>query len=361
MKKNKDLYDSFRKAVCGGPSLVFSRYHHAGQTKIRPTYSDNPNLCQTVLGYDANSLYLKCLSEDMPVGFFFRRKEEHQFRLEAPMRQSQACLEWLSHVEATEGCSIQHVFKTGRECRLGGRQIPVDGFDKANNTVYQFHGCYWHGHANCFLSKGLSEEKQKERASHTDEIEKYLGTLGVNMRVMRECEWMCYKRVHPEAKPPPQSPAWKQGCMTEEEILHLVISGELFGIVEVDIHVPDHLREKFEEFCPIFKNTEVGLEDIGPHMRQFAEVNNLLRTPQRCLISSLFANKTMIITPLLSWYLQKGLKVTKVYQVVQFQKSACFQSFANQVTEARRAADSDPSKAAVGATFKLLVRFILIF
>jgi len=27
---------------------------------------------------------------------------------------------------------------------------PVDGYDSATNTVYQFHGCYWHGCKTCF-------------------------------------------------------------------------------------------------------------------------------------------------------------------------------------------------------------------
>ena len=36
----------------------------------------------------------------------------------------------------------------------------------------------------------------------------------------------------------------------------------LFGCVEVDIHVPDHLKEKFSEMCPISKNTEISRADI---------------------------------------------------------------------------------------------------
>ena len=28
----------------------------------------------------------------------------------------------------------------------------VDGYDKKSNTVYQFHGCYWHNHEACFTS-----------------------------------------------------------------------------------------------------------------------------------------------------------------------------------------------------------------
>lgn len=38
--------------------------------------------------------------------------------------------------------SIRHA-KNGGEVRLGN--FTVDGYDEVNNTVYEFHGCYWHG------------------------------------------------------------------------------------------------------------------------------------------------------------------------------------------------------------------------
>ena len=48
-----------------------------------------------------------------------------------------------------------------------------------------------------------------------------------------------------------------------------------FGCVEVDIHVPDHLKEKFSEMCPILKNTEIGCDDIGDFMKAYTEAHNI--------------------------------------------------------------------------------------
>ena len=148
--------------------------------------------------------------------------------------------------------------------------------------------------------------------------------------------------------------------MTQEEIVAFIRSGDLFGVVEVDIHVPDHLKPYFSEFCPIFKNVEVGREDIGDLMKEFAKENKFLTQPRRTLIGSFHATKMMMITPLLRWYLERGLVITKVYQVIQYKSSACFRNFMEQVTDARRAADKDPNQSILASAFKLLVSTIFL-
>jgi hypothetical protein len=39
--------------------------------------------------------------------------------------------------------------------------------------------------------------------------------------------------------------------------LNKILDGRLFGFVECDIRVPDHLEAKFSEIAPIFKNFEL--------------------------------------------------------------------------------------------------------
>ena len=46
-------------------------------------------------------------------------------------------------------------------------------------------------------------------------------------------------------------PLDKVKTMTLQTILDGVINENLFGCVECDIHVPEHLRENFSEMCPI--------------------------------------------------------------------------------------------------------------
>ena len=44
---------------------------------------------------------------------------------------------------------------------------------------------------------------------------------------------------------------------TEDQILTAVMD-EMFGALEVDLHVPDHLKPTFAEMPPIFKNIDVS-------------------------------------------------------------------------------------------------------
>ncbi|KAL8588078.1 hypothetical protein ACOMHN_066299 [Nucella lapillus] len=46
-----------------------------------------------------------------------------------------------------------------------------------------------------------------------------------------------------------------------EGVVRNVEKGKLFGLVQCDVEVPDHLRDFFAEMPPIFKNVDVGLDD----------------------------------------------------------------------------------------------------
>jgi hypothetical protein len=56
-----------------------------------------------------------------------------------------------------------------------------------------------------------------------------------------------------------------------------------------------------EELPPIFKNVEITMDDIGDYMRDFITDNcgSADSKPRRSLISSYFADKMLIATPLL--------------------------------------------------------------
>ena len=106
--------------------------------------------------------------------------------------------------------------------------------------------------------------------------------------------------------------------MNEQILFFAIQNDKIFGMVLCDIKTPKHLKPNFSEFCPIFKNVDVGREDIDDLMEKFAVDNNLLPKPQKMLIGSYFADKILLITPLLKWYINHGLEVTKIYEVVQY-------------------------------------------
>ena len=98
----------------------------------------------------------------------------------------------------------------------------------------------------------------------------------------------------------------------------------------------------------------IGRNDIGQHMREFAEKEGLLKTPRKSLIGSMFGSRILLATPLLQWYMANDLIVDHVYEVIEYRKNDCFRAFGEHVSDARRAGDSDSSNAIIADTMKLL-------
>jgi hypothetical protein len=53
----------------------------------------------------------------------------------------------------------------------------------------------------------------------------------------------------------------------------------------------------------------------------------------------MYGENIMVISPLLKWYVDNGLKVTQIHQVVEYTPAACFQKFGNNISETRRGRD----------------------
>ena len=65
---------------------------------------------------------------------------------------------------------------------------------------------------------------------------------------------------------------------------------------------------------PIFKNIEVSRD----HMKTYTEERNAMNQPRTCLVGSMFGENIMIISPLMKWYVKHGVRVTKIYKVVEY-------------------------------------------
>ena len=63
-----EAYEMLKAAVVGGPSLVFTRKHVAGQTRIRSHKFKQSNIMKRIVGFDANSLYPSTMAKEMPCG-----------------------------------------------------------------------------------------------------------------------------------------------------------------------------------------------------------------------------------------------------------------------------------------------------
>ena len=105
-----------------------NRYHKAGETFIR---GNSDKRCETIVGYDANALYLWSIDQEMPSGPFVRRKAENDFKPEKRDRYS-LMYDWMDYVVKTYNIKIEHKLNTGKEKKVG--PFPEDGFDE-HNTI----------------------------------------------------------------------------------------------------------------------------------------------------------------------------------------------------------------------------------
>ena len=232
---SKEAYDMLKGAVVGGPSLVFTRYHEVGKTRIRSHQYTIPRdgeviteshakLCQNILGYDANALYLSTMLREMPCG--------------------------------------------------------------------------------------------KERVVHYTEEYQIEGAEVFTQR-LKEKSW--------------------------------------FGYAEVDIEIPNHLHQKFEEMCPFFHNKMVPTKAVPKHMKEYLRATGRKAAEKnRKLMGTLSAQQILLYEPLLQWYINHGAVIKRIYRTIDYKPKKIFPWFVKEVTEARRTGDVDKSKALLADIFKLL-------
>ena len=97
---------------------------------------------------------------------------------------SKASITWLNTFE-----NVRHALNG--EVNICGSKI--DGFNQETNTVYQFHGCFWHGCPKCYNEDTINNtnhetmgdlyEKTKERSTQITDA-------GFNLIEMWECKWV---------------------------------------------------------------------------------------------------------------------------------------------------------------------------
>jgi G:T-mismatch repair DNA endonuclease (very short patch repair protein) len=119
---------------------------------------------------------------------------------------SRKAMMWLLYREQTDGCRSRRG-RNGREFRLP--ELPnfsVDGFCAATKTVYEFNGCYWHGHScqpfrdtPTMAGDTLGERYEKTMARLAKITE-----TGYQVQVQWECEFdKDILAAHPELEAHP--------------------------------------------------------------------------------------------------------------------------------------------------------------
>ena len=199
--------------------------------------------------------------------------QEHDYR----PHYSRASLQWLTYEADVRGLGGLLHAGNGPEVRLGLRHLPVDGYHPDTATVFQFHGCVYHGH-DCreFQDTWLGTTAEERRQS-TEENEDYLrAACDYTLVTIWECKCEDLKRSDPHAAavckgqtgegphPPLPGTSLPDPRADMESILQAIREDRVFGLAQVDIHTPEDLKDKFRDLPPIFKGAMVSREDAGP-------------------------------------------------------------------------------------------------
>lgn len=391
-EQDKEYFYKLKQNIFGGLAVVVHRYHEKGMTVL-----PNGTLVDWIYSFDCNSLYLWALGMIMGTGIYAiwvavnsmaaqaslpwspdkngsPQALEHQrqwnsvrdnnmkqrFHRRSSYRFNKKELQWLEWYAETTGAKVDHMFN-GRQKKIHvSRSVyyPVDGFISATQTVLQFHGCSFHGHG-CTNDYKSPAESAIAR-SRSDAVTAQMQELGNTVVEKWECEWDREVRSNPRASKF-ISDNLKLKCsateLTAATILKRVCEGELFGMVECDLEVPmwnQELIEFYDEFPPICKHAEISRNDIGDHMKAYAEENEYLTRPRKNLINSFWARKILLTTPILKWYIKNGLCVTRIYSVIEMVPKQCFASIRDEIIDFRRQADLDPALKSSGENWKTL-------
>ena len=125
----------------------------------------------------------------------------------AQVNQSEVALEWLmwqEHQLESDSPRIQHVRNGGEKLIPAGPEAyHVDGFDSHTNTVYEFHGCLFHGCRRChkdrkkmaFSSGSYTMEALCQQMGDKCQT---LQQMGYKVVQIWECQWKEQKKASKE-------------------------------------------------------------------------------------------------------------------------------------------------------------------
>ena len=127
------------------------------------------------------------------------------------VNQSQVALEWLYFEDSQLESTILHMRNGGEQSIITpAKSFFVDGYDASTNTVYEFHGCVFHGCPKCY-----SKRRDLKRFCHpkrtveevyqaTQSKMQQLRAAGYHVKEMWECEFKDMKKTDEELKTFPE-------------------------------------------------------------------------------------------------------------------------------------------------------------
>jgi len=94
-------------------------------------------------------------------------------------------IKWLKYISQKCKINIKHACNGGEVAiNINGKMFKVDGYCEETKTMYQFHGCYYHGRRHCYHEQTVNEVSQYNMRylyERTMTIDNALRSAGYNL------------------------------------------------------------------------------------------------------------------------------------------------------------------------------------
>lgn len=128
-------------------------------------------------------------------GEFLQKPSHHLMGCNCPkcaqFSYSKTAINWLQYLSYINNIHIQHYENDGEHI-IKNSKYSADGYCEETNTIYEFHGCFWHGCPKCYKPDDINKVTKsyfKELYDKTIEREKFIQTQGYNLITIWEHEW----------------------------------------------------------------------------------------------------------------------------------------------------------------------------
>ena len=212
-----------------------------------------------------------------------------------------------------------------KEVQVG--QYYCDGYAVVDDRkfVFEYNGCAYHSCSRC----------QQVRVYKNDEDTRklYFASLSdVTVVEITSCEWYAQKFTIKNFEPEISPLLWKKDVHFTE-ILDLVSIEKVNGFLIVDICRDDGSQKWIDlNWAPIFKKADIFKSDLPPWMRNLYKQNEF---PKEQIVQAMHAEKLLLHTSLVKFYMNHGFRVTKIHKFYEYQPSECFKPIFDLCYEAR--------------------------
>lgn len=152
-------------------------------------------LCHLYMGYDTekfinehklsnDSQYAKfTLDEQIELNEFIEKISDIRTEYLKSKIKNKKSIKWLNNLIEINKINIKHE-QNGGEYNIPNTLYKADGYCKETNTIYEFHGCMYHGCIICFDKNSINPKQKIENRllyEKTINREEYLKKLGYNL------------------------------------------------------------------------------------------------------------------------------------------------------------------------------------